>query len=256
MRATWTKEQRDQLLRAFEKASDALVAAARTREDEVLLNALRNEDDRLQQAYWDGLPCQTLSRCPRCDQALDKAFDPWGLDGLFWQENLSLRPAEPAPCPHFAVLLGAVHLNGLPPKGGRAEAHPGPEAPYVVPRLLALPGMTAVLSSIPMANGYTAYPIAYFADPMPKPSLLTQPWTKRSFSFESEGELAWTEKNETWDFDLEPWIASGVLRWIAPGDPDFRIVAPPASPPAPCPYVGLPGRRIGLTVKKDSAWPK
>jgi hypothetical protein len=112
--------------------------------------------------------------------------------------------------------------------------------------------MTAVVSSIPMANGYTAYPIAYFADPVPKPALLTQQWTKRSYSFEHEGQPAWTEKDETWDFDLEPWIAKGVLRWIAPGDPAFRLVASAA----PCPYVGLPGRQIGLTVEGDEAWPK
>jgi hypothetical protein len=53
-------------------------------------------------------------------------------------------------CPHFCVLGGAVNYQGLPPLGGNQEVIPGPEIPFVYPRLLALPGVVAVISSLPM----------------------------------------------------------------------------------------------------------
>jgi hypothetical protein len=62
------------------------------------------------------------------------------------------------------VLRGAVNFNNLRPVAGRIEVWPGPEVPYVIPRLLEMPGMLAVISHIGMDTGYTVYPIAYSAE--------------------------------------------------------------------------------------------
>lgn len=251
MTTAWTKAERDELLRAEETRRQ--VCRTTDEDDDMAHERLRLEGDRLHRAYWDGVPRLPLSACPRCGQILHKAFDPWGIEGWFWQEKMGEDDlVEPPSCPHFAVLLGAVNLNGLPPRGGRYRAHLGPEVPYVIPRVLSLPGMAAVISTVPLENGYTTYPIAYFAEPLPKPFYLTSPWTRTTFNFTNDaGESRWTYKNDPWDFELEPWIAKGLLHWITPGDPSLRVV----STPAPCPYVGLTGRRQPIEIEGDRLYP-
>jgi hypothetical protein len=250
-----TKAQRDDLLQAHQAAKQALSEAeeAMTDEDDDLdapdpRDPFIQETDRLEQAYWDGLPRVSLSACPYCDEHLIRAFDPWGIDGYFWQKRMKVEDVDPPSCPHFAVLVGAVNLNGRPPHGGPYEAHLGPEVPFVIPRVLSLPGMVAVVSTAALLDGCTAYPIAYFADPLPDPFYLTHPWGLTTMGFRRNGRAYWTIKNDPWEFDLEPWIAQGKLRWIVPGDADLRVL----SAPAPCPYVALSGRRKPIVVKGDT----
>jgi hypothetical protein len=86
-------------------------------------------------------------------------------------------PTEELPtCPHFCVLGGAVNHQGLPPRSGNEEVFPGPEIPFVYPRVLALPGVIAVISSLPMENGYLSYPIGYFAEKRPPGEQLVAGW--------------------------------------------------------------------------------
>src|SRR5262249_27289302 len=161
----------------------------------------------LLQDYHDRLPRVPLSRCPFCGELLLRPFDAWGLDGLGWQPGESKTTPLPPTCPHFGVLTGAVSLTGLPPHSRPYDAYPAPEVPHVIPRILHLPTVVVVVASVPMADGYTAYPIAYFAEVPPPPGSYTQSWTKSEYNYvDATGQTVWTVKTDSWDFDLLPWV--------------------------------------------------
>jgi hypothetical protein len=125
--------------------------------------------------YADRLPRVRLSSCPYCGEPLKRVFDPFGMDGPWWHVDVQVKYDEPAACDHFRVLLGAVNLGDRVPEEVRGEVRPGPEVPFVVPALLALPGMLAVVGRLQLATGDVAYPIAYFSDQPTRPVSLHQP---------------------------------------------------------------------------------
>lgn len=214
--------------------------------------ALREEMERVLGTYWAGLPRVPLSRCPFCEESLYHSFDPWGVEGFWWQEDLAGDEPEPPRCPHFGVLQGALNLNGRPPTGGQEEALVGPAVPFVIPRVLEQPPVVAVVSAISMANGYTAYPIAYFAEPPLGPDSFTQPWTRNSFSWEApDGSFPWRADTDPWDFDLAPWVERRKLLWIEPGDERLRVRSAGSDR---CPYVGLEGTRERQHLQHDELW--
>ena len=200
--------------------------------------------------YFAQLPRYVFARCPVCTALLEQVFDPWGLDGFWWQETASGHSPKPSACEHFRVLTGALNLQDQPPRGGEAEAHPGPEAPYVIPKVLAYPTMTAVISSIPMANGYTAYPIAYFSREQPPTPALANPWTRTTCNFinPANGRPVFTIKTDPWDFELSPWIEKGKIQWLETGDPRYALKS---APDHQCPYVNLKGLRLRQEIKGD-----
>src|SRR6478672_4671858 len=173
--------------------------------------------------YFRDLPRTPVSCCPHCQKPLYRAFDLFGLDGLWWRSDAQLD--EPQPCPHFCVLLGAVDLRTSRPRPD-FDVHPGPGAPFVVPRLLQNEGMVAVVSAIEMMDGAVAYPIAYFAPRRPPIQTLAAAWARTNFVYSTQlGVHAWRRADEpapgapagdNWDFDLPPWVASGRVRWCDP----------------------------------------
>jgi hypothetical protein len=165
-----------------------------------------------ERSYFDALPRIPMGVCPYCDRPLMRSFDAEGFDGLWWRSDAT--PEEAPSCPHFCVLLGAVAYHKIRPRGGDFDVHPGPEAPYVIPRLLAHPSMVAVISKVPMAPGWTAYPIAYFAERRPKPEDLTAGWARTNFVCTTQlGEHCCKVLHERWDFDLAPWVRKEKVRW-------------------------------------------
>jgi hypothetical protein len=247
----FTQAEHDQLLRRYDRLVDQLVDGVTNlpRLSKAEEQKLKSEREQLLEEYFARLPRLSLSRCPHCGEVLRRAFDPWGLNGLWWQPSEAKQIAEPTVCSHFAVLLGAVSVNGLPPHAGPYGANSGPEVPYVIPEILKLPTMVAVLSSLPMANGYTAYPIAYFSEKPPAPGSLTAPWTKRQYNYkDASGGSCWTIKTDPWDFDLVPWAAVGKLKWIPPGSGRLEISEEPATA---FPYANLPGKREQLVIQND-----
>ncbi len=249
MASTMTRAGRDKLLEQYEAALQRLAQAGRQQPalswDE--LKPFKEAPRNLLKEYYAGLPRLNVSRCPYCGNLLERAIDPWGLDGLWWQSSQSGSYQEPEPCTHFRVLLGAVNLNGHPVLGGRNEARPGPEVPYVIPRILELPTMSAVVAVLPLACAYTAYPIAYFSEVCPGPGALTQPWTKQQYAFQDEdGRPAWTVRTDPWDFDLLLWGLRGKLKWIEAGDPTWTLRQ---SPDSVFPYANLPGIREQVIIR-------
>jgi hypothetical protein len=208
-------------------------------------------------AYFRDLPRIPVSCCPHCDKPLYRAFDPFGLDGLWWRSDA--QPDEPLACPHFCALLGAVDLRSSRPRPD-FDLHPGPDAPFVIPRLLEKKGMVAIISEIQLADGAVAYPIAYFAPRRPPVQALAAPWARTNFVYSTQlGVHSWRQAGDpapgesapdAWDFDLQPWIASGRIRWCAPGG-DRSALIPPST--TACPFADLPGSRQRQVILADPA---
>jgi hypothetical protein len=249
-----SKELRDELIVRHEQMwAEFLLAMeedALSYEEETGIQA---ELEGILGAYFDGLPRLPLSRCPICEELFHHSFDPWGLDGYWWQEASAKKTPEPNPCPHFGVLQGAVNLNGLDPLGGeREEALVGPAVPFVIPRVLEQRSVVAVISSHPMSNGFSAYPIVYFASRPLGPGAFTQSWTRSSYNFpDGKGGYAWRIDTDPWDFELEPWIRAEKVFWIDPNDSLMRIRS---DRDGPCPFVGLEGIRERQFVKGAELW--
>lgn len=231
---------RDCMRRRTEGARDKSLDAAE-------LDALYARAKQFKHAYFARLPRIPMSRCPLTGQPLLRAFDPYGFDGLWWQERELTAFEEPAAPRTFAVLTGAVDLRGLPATGGDEQAHIGPGAPFVIPRLLQLPTLECIVMALPMQPGYTAYAIAYFAVQAPPPGSLTSSWRCTSYGWrDARGEPAFSYPTDPWDFELAPWIERGKLKWILPGDPQIQVRSGAASQ---CPYVNLPGARERQIVR-------
>ncbi len=192
--------------------------------------------------YYDRLPRVLMSVCPFTNKPLRRAFDPFGLDGPWWHKARMGHPDEPAAPSTFKVLLGAVDFGPRIPAEAIAEVIPGPDVPFVVPRLLRLPGMVAVIHRLALDTGELAYPIAYFSEEDIGPERLHQPWLRQDLWFKTEaGDSSWLISNDEWDFDLDPYIAIGKVWWV--DERGRSPIAVTASSGARCPYVGLPGDR-------------
>jgi hypothetical protein len=251
-----TKEARDLILagvseiqakfREGSRASPPMPYAVRSQ-------LIEQKRDLLDQ-YFEQLPRYVFGRCPICNLLLEQVFDLWGLDGFWWQEQLSGQCPKPIACEHFRVLTGALNLNDQPPVGGEVESHPGPEVPYVIPKVLELPTMVAVISSILMKNGYTAYPISYFSKDQPPTSALANPWRMTSCNFTTvTGEPAFTYLTDPWDFELLPWVAKDKIKWIDLGDDQSILISGPADK---CPYVDLKGLHQQQTIVNGNRYTK
>ena len=230
---------------------DALLARIRTVESELYPQdgppPHRPAQARLRDTYYalvgeysDRLPRVVMSVCPFTGAVLKRAFDPFGYDGPWWQKDRTFTPEEPAAPPTFKLILGAVNLGGRKPAEAGETVLAGPDAPFVVPRLLGLPGMVAVIHRIELESGDVAWPIAYFSSEEISPSRFHQHWTRPELWFKTEsGSDGWLVKNDPWDFDLAPWIEKGQVRWVASVGTKLEAVNT-----GTCPYVGLPGDHL------------
>ncbi len=188
--------------------------------------------------YGDRLPRVPFSRCPLSGKLLLRSFDPFGLDGPWWHKSRIVQIEEPAAPMSFKVVLGALQMNGRDPAEALAEVIPGPESPFVVPRLLSLPGMHAVISRLILESGDVAHVIAYFSEEEIPTHKLHQHWLRQDLWYPNDsGGTSWLTKNDPHDFVLAPWVESGQVRWIAPGDTELKV----HSGTAECPYLDLPG---------------
>jgi hypothetical protein len=205
-----------------------------------------------EEEYFRRLPHLVMAPCPYCGEPLRRAFDPLGVDGLWWRSDA--QPEEPQPCMHFCVLLGAVSLGSYRPRPD-FDVHLGPGAPFVMPKLMAEPGMIAAVAEVPIVEGALAYAIAYFAARRPPVQTLTAPWARTNFVYTTQlGEHAWRRAEEpsgapddrTWDFALEPWLQAGRLRWCEPGTDRTKLST---AATAACPFVDLPGPRTPQVLR-------
>ncbi len=194
--------------------------------------------------YFDDLPRVPMSACPYCGKALVRSFDPWGVDGLWWGIDPICEWDEPTPCDHFRVLLGALQIDEATlPTDMLMESQPGPEVPFVVPRLLEHPNMIAVVGEITMERGGPAYAIAYYSDQFIEPISLHQEWRRNVHWYQEDGESMWTYANSPWDFELEPHVKSDQLRWVLLDTGEDPPLLRKSSDGETCPFIGLAGER-------------
>ena len=207
--------------------------------------------DRLRAEYIAGVPAVPLSRCPFTNEVMQHSIDDHGLDGLWWDYNTPARPGERLPSSYFAM-TGALRLKG---SVSRAPflCKPGPEVPYVVPRLLRYSMIMAVISSIPV-DEHQGYVITYFARPVPLDIPRINTWGAIDYVFPNDkGKVCWdTHPYDPKDFyfELEPWISAGRVRWIAPGDQTLTL----RDTTSGCPYLGLEGRRTITRIQEGKVW--
>ncbi|HWQ22307.1 MAG TPA: hypothetical protein VN478_06240, partial [Clostridia bacterium] len=213
-----------------------------------ILQELRHwgeEIDSLRGRYMADLPVVALSRSPWSGDVLEYAMDVSGLDGLWWDYGQPLRPLQQLPA-DFIGLAGAL-LPGAPTEKTPFEVRPGPEVPYVVPRLLALSGVCAVLSQIQIGP-HTGYAVAYFADHPEQVSNRVNTWGTDFYEvIDGQGVLTWSFDGDVAaldrDFDLKPWMEAGKLLWIQPGDASMTLRPDVQA----CPFLALTGSHMDST---------
>jgi hypothetical protein len=195
--------------------------------------------------YMDGVPFTALSRCPFSNEVMEHSLDYYDLDGLWWSYEYPARPQSTL-LKTYVALTGAVRLDS---KIAWAPfvCRPGPEVPYVIPRLLKIPSTIAVLSSIKI-GAHQGYVITYFGNPPPQMVPRINTWGANTYIFLDEnGKYCWDVEPGSpfdYDFDLEPWISKGLLRWIEPGDTKLKLHDKVDG----CPYLGLEGRQKSLVI--------
>jgi hypothetical protein len=251
----WSKEERDALVRedmalSLERDELAKIPYREWGErDTIVTNRLSD----LYKEYRAGLPVLALSRCPVCQEVFRNRFDPYGLDGLWWGKRSAAGFVSDG-CPHYFALSGAVRL-GAPLERTSGKVEPGPEAPFVVRRLIEHPALRAVIYSLPVGP-HTAFPIFYFADPFPWDIERINTWTKDDYCFTEGGRWWWRSYLDSlrdYDFDLAPWIERGKVFYIRPGDESMQL----RNTVEGCPYLNLPGHRVPVRIDRGQViWPK
>lgn len=213
----------------------------------------KRQDD-LSKEYQAGVPIVPLSRCPFCQTVISHSLDTFGLDGLWWKYNASIRPEyqKNTLCSHYLQLSGAVRLS-QPVEKLPTVVSPGPEVPFVLPRLLSNPLVRAVISSTEVGI-HQAYPIFYFTESKNEEFELFDMWGTDYYKWvNGNGELTWGEAPELtrhYDFQIEVWIERGKLLWISPGDEALKL----NNEVKGCPYLNLAGRQERLYIQDGEIW--
>jgi hypothetical protein len=235
--------------RRFDPASLALPIAAQR-------SIVQMEKD-LKRGYWESLPVVPISRCPIDAALIQKKMDIYGLDGGWWDVDGDDEPLFGDT--HVSTYTGALKfdigdvVNLFVPK--RHRIRPGPEVPYVVPRLLLIPSVRCVISSMKLLAGRaTAYFTTYFADPRISAAESYQPWLRQTFYFlDPTGYQRWRSCSDAWDFDIASWLrkTKDKIYWIAPEDKDMIVVTGSAER---CPYVNLAGVRVPRLIERNQVF--
>ena len=239
------KEERDDLVARIRRCEKDLYPEQRglPAPPERVRNRLRDTYYQLLAEYVDRLPRLLFGRCPFTGEVFERSFDPFGLDGPWWHKTPLVKIVEPPTPPTYKIHLGALNLHGRQPSEASEEVIPGPDAPFVVPRLLRLPGMVAVAMQLDLETSDRAWVITYWSRDQIPPVRLHQPWLRMDHWFKNDrGRSSWTIANDTWDFDLEPYLADGRLRWINPADPQQRVAS--ASSGVRCPFLDVAGDHL------------
>ncbi|MGE3856466.1 MAG: hypothetical protein AB7G21_05875 [Dehalococcoidia bacterium] len=221
---------------------EALVASDDDGDEMEILEALDDVTD----AYLAALPRVDLARCPFTGATATLAIDTYGLDGPWWNALAVLRPVEARPATLVAV-TGALQVTE-PVERTRHLAKPGPGAPYVLPRLLAVEGVRAVIRAVAVGR-HLGWTIAYFAERYPADAQRANDWGADHYPV-GDGWDSVVEDTDAHDFDLAPWIEQGRLAWIAPGDASLT----PRTTTEGCPYLDLPGVHALQRIEAGEVW--
>ena len=205
--------------------------------------------DEIDVRFRDLLPEVAVARCPHTGGVLRWPVDNVGLDSSFWDYRSPLR-RTPRDLPGtWLAMAGAMRL-AEPAEQPPFTVVPGPGTPFVVPRILDSPGVRAVIAEVGIGP-HVGWTISYFG-PKPRGIRLINLWGTNTYPVYRDG--VWTGWDRElpavadYDFDLSPWLASGALLWIAPGDESATL----REGPDECPFLDLPGDQR-FTILSDAA---
>jgi hypothetical protein len=245
----FTAQERQAILGTFREAWEAKERAELDDDDADTAEPRRIMAEAAR-AYEDGVPIVAISRSPLSGEVFEVSIDTFDLDGLWWAYDYEYRPFVEPPRDLFAW-TGALKLDGPVPEWS-LKAMPGPDVPFILPGLMALPGMTAVISSLRIGR-HVGFPICYYADPLPQGVERADDWGIRSYTYQRpDGTFASAhavQSDEEKDFELRPWLESGRVHWIAPGDDSLTLHRGADG----CPYVDLPGERRRRYIERGGA---
>lgn len=214
----------------------------------------------LESWYRGWVPRVPVARCPHSGRVVVFPLDNVDLDGWFWHYDQPERPYHWDELPAtWLAMTGAVRL-GQPLASVPFEVRPGPEVPYVIPRILGRrDDVRGVIAEVPIGP-HTGWAVTYFALKQ-IPAKLVSTWGEATYHWRSD-EGVWHWEDGGWssghfdfaygdnDYDLAPWLRSGKLLWIAPNDGELTL----RSGEAGCPYVGLPGSRHLSHIRDGKIW--
>lgn len=211
---------------------------------------------QLKERYLENLPVRKVSRCPFTGNVFSLSIDDEGLDGPWWDYDWPER-MESQPHDTYFALDGALKLEGSP-EWAPFFCSPGPEVPFVLPRLLKFVQVKAVLSSLKI-GAHQGYMMVYYAEPMLESELRVNDWGTGRYwepghllpELWTAGDYVSIDPNpDEYDFDLEPWIKSGKLLWISPEDQTLTLHGHVSR----CPYLNLLGKRRLQHMQKGEIW--
>lgn len=205
--------------------------------------------------YLESLPKQAISRCPFTGNVFEISIDTEGLDGLWWNNSSPQRKEEKFIETFYAIdgaLKLAEDIEEFP-----FLCTPGPDIPYVIPRLLEYDQIKAVISQIKIGK-HTAYPIIYFADPMLYYEKRVNDWGSNYYwedgnvieEILTPGNFVSLELEIDRDYDLEKWIKKGKLLWISPTDFKLQL----HSYVDGCPYINMQGSGNDKFIQNGEVW--
>lgn len=199
----------------------------------------------LQRKYTEMLPTVAVARCPETDAIVQYAIDTGDLDGWFWDYDNPRRRHVDLPT-SWLTMCGALLLRE-PVAAAPFTCEPGPGVPYVIPRMLSEEGVLAVINQIPVGP-HIGWAISYFG-PRRTGTKLENIWGANTYDvYADDGTWLGLNDNDSpraeFDFDLTPWLESGKLLWIAPGDPDVQL----HSGAVDCPYTGIEGKQRKTSI--------
>jgi hypothetical protein len=197
--------------------------------------------EKVTERYRELLPEVPVARCPFTDAPVWWPIDTAGLDGWFWEYPSGARRHPRARPPSWLAMTGAMRL-AEPVEHTAFAVAPGPGVPFVVPRILgAAPEVRGVIAQVAVGS-HTGWAISYFGRPAPGTRLVNL-WGADSYPVVEDGLWTGWGREESgvvrYDFDLEPWVGTGALLWITPGDESATLRTGVDG----CPYLGLPGPR-------------
>ena len=247
-----TEISREQLLADHTLLLDALDEAETDNPDDGrAIDELRTAIDRIRTLYVEDLPRITVCRSPD-GEPVSRAIDTVDLDGLFWDYQ---RPARAFASPHDGCIAldGAMRLRPDAVSDAPFLASPGAAKPSVVPSLFTTHRATAVLAALEVGP-HAGFVVAYFAaSPDPSAPLLDEWGASEHWRSDASGDWVRAHRPDhevDRDFDLERWIDSGVLAWIAPDDPSSTLRRSTSD----CPFLGLDGTPERQYVQYGSVW--
>jgi len=209
--------------------------------------------DKLHQSinnYKSCLVKKPISKSPFTDNEIySLTIDDFGLDGLWWDAERPIRGVEDE-IKSFFALTGSINITGEIPDVP-FPLKPGPAVPWVCPRLLNNEHICAVISYMKIGN-YDAYTTVYYTNDTSIDIERINTWGTDMYIAEDKDGYAVAgstfDLEEEYDFDIEPWIKKGKLKWIAINDEKLVL----RESIEDCPYINIEGYQYPVLIENKS----